>query len=127
VNPGGGAGTDSSRLSLHGLPSIDETFSRKSQGYAEYGPVDATFALFLNGVGLADDELADGCGVFVSEKNAPIENTARTKRKTTMIGCSPAQSKMGPQLYPNRRMTFGVAVGFAVVAEGVAGVPCDVR
>lgn len=82
--------------------------------------MDAAFALFVNGVGLADDELADDCGVFVSEKSAPNPNTAAIKRKTTIIGCSPAQSKSGPQLYPNRQRTFGVATGFGVVAAGVA-------
>lgn len=120
LNPGGGEGIDCSCFSEHGLPSIDETFSRKLQGYAEYGPVEAAAAvLFVIGVGLADDGGDDelDCEV-VSEKNALIETTARIKRKTTMIGRSPAQSKSGPQLYPNRLMTFGVAAGFAV-AEGL--------
>jgi hypothetical protein len=118
----GDAEFDSSALSLHGLRSMGETLSRKSQGYSEYSPFEVAAAMFVNGFGLADDELdderVDGWGVFESEKSAPIENTTRMKRKTTMIGCLPAQSKSGPQLYPNRLMTFGVA-DFAVAA-GVA-------
>ena len=35
LNPGGGAGTDWSLRSLHGLPSIGEVLSLKSQGYFE--------------------------------------------------------------------------------------------